>query len=263
MRFEMDKILLDQILFYMENQEGDFFLDTKEKQVIDILNNDLEEEFDLESGRFISLPRWLPNDGYRLMEKFSASLKNPVARHDLAQALNRNKGVFRAFRNALEQYHEIEKMWFSYKDAEMKKAVYLWYNAQREEWGLAPVGNEPDDTSSLVLEDFVIKEAEVSGQGLDDNLISYSAENAGGEHAGIIKGTINNSILRIDMIDIKPEYQGLGLGKTLLSKVVEIADKKNLEITIDIPVDTDFFSRSLYLENFKLVSQRFKRHAQK
>jgi len=264
MRFEMDNILLDQILFYMENQDSDFFLDTQERKIIDILNynleNDLEEEINKNKERFITLPRWLPNDGYRLMEKFSANLKNPVARHELAQALNRNKGVFRAFRNVLAQYPEIEKMWFSYKDTEMKKHVYLWYNALREEWGLSPLGNEPEDTASLVLEDFFIKETEESGI---DSYLEFIAESVSGESAGTIKGTIKDSVLNIDIINIKPEYQGLGLGKTLLSKIIEIAEERNLDITTDLPASFEFFSRSLYLENFKPVSQKFIRQIQK
>jgi len=262
MRFELDNVLIDQILFYMENQEGDFLLDTVERKVIDILNGDLaDKETDFnDDERFIPLPRWLPNDGYRLMEKFSANVKNPVIRHELAQALNRNKGVFRAFRNVLEQYAETEKMWFNYKDSEMKKIVILWYNALREEWGLSPVGFEPEDTSSLVLEDFFVKETEESGK---DSMFVYVAESVNGEIAGSIKGKIDGSVLQIDEINVKSEYRGLGLGKILLSKAAETADKKELDIMTELPCDADFFSRTLYLENFKPVSQKFIRHAQK
>jgi len=261
MRFEMDNILLDQILFYMENQDSDFFLDTQERKIIDILNNeaefDLEKEMEKNKERFITLPRWLPTDGYRLMEKFSANLKNLVARHELAQALNRNKGVFRAFRNTLEQYPEIEKMWYSYKDTEMKKIILLWYNALREEWGLSPIGSEPEDTSSLVLEDFFIKETEESGT---DSCLAFIAESVNGETAGLIKGEIIDSVFHINIINVKPEYQGLGLGKTLLSKIIEEADKRKLEIMAEVPFEVEFFTRSLYLENFKPVSQKFIRH---
>ncbi|MDR2730070.1 MAG: GNAT family N-acetyltransferase, partial [Treponema sp.] len=59
-----------------------------------------------------ALPQWGPKDGYRLMEKFTAGLNNPVARQELTAALNKNKGVFRAFRDVLEQYPEVEKIWF-------------------------------------------------------------------------------------------------------------------------------------------------------
>jgi len=258
MRFELDDILLDQILFSMENQDGDFILDTRESVVIDVYSETHEIEED--ADRYITLPEWTPGDGYRLMEKFSANVKNPVIRHELAGALNRNKGVFRAFRNILEQYPETEKLWFNYKDSEMKKAVTLWYNALREEWGLAPIGTEPEDTSSLVLEDFYIKETEESGI---NSCLAFIAENVNGEIAGTITGKIDNSILHINAIEVKAEFQGLGIGKTLLSKIIEEADKKELGVKIDLPSEFEYFSRSLFLENFKPVSQSFLRCAKK
>jgi len=158
MRFELDKTLTGEILFYMENQEGEFLIDAVKGQVIDINNNDYEEEMDFnDEQRFFPLPEWSPNDGYRLMEHFTTSLKNPIVRHELNLALNSKKSVFRHFKNAIEQYPEIEKMWFAYKEREMKDEVLSWYNALREEWGLEPIGSEPEDTSSLVLEDFVFR----------------------------------------------------------------------------------------------------------
>ncbi|MDR0504094.1 MAG: GNAT family N-acetyltransferase [Treponema sp.] len=251
MRFELDKVLIDDIIFFMENQDGEFLIDIQEGQVIDINNNETEEEPDYNDGRFIPLPGWSSQDGFRLMEHFTAGLKNPVARHDLSVALTRSKGVFRAFKNVLESYPEIEKMWFIYKDKEMKNEVISWYNSLREEWGLEPIGMEPDDTSSLVLEDFSFREG--------DDELGYPSFIAGinGESAGSVSATINNQIMHIDHLEVKSEYRGMGLGKTLLSKLIEIADEKNLDMTIDVPVDAEFFSRSLLLENFVPCMQRF------
>ena len=152
MRFELDNILTDEILFHMENQDGEFLLDTHEGKIIDKNDNEVDGEC------FIALPEWSSSDGYRIMEKFTAGLKNPIARQELSSALNRNKGVFRSFKDTLEQYPEIEKLWFRFKEREMKNIVVNWYNALREEWGLEPIGAEPEDTSSLVLEDFVLRE---------------------------------------------------------------------------------------------------------
>jgi len=262
MRFELDNVLIDQILFSMENQDGEFLLDTREGIVIDANTetHDIDEEKKgNDTDRYVSLPEWTPGDGYRLMEKFSANVKNPVIRHELAQALNKNKGVFRSFRNVLEQYPETEKLWFNYKDSEMKKVVTLWYNALREEWGLAPVGIEPeDDTLSLVLEDFYIKETEESGI---NSCLAFIAENAKGEIAGTITGKIDNSILFIDAIDVKTDFQGLGIGKTLLSKMIEEADKKGFDVKINLPLKYEYFSRTLFLENFRPISQEFIRKA--
>jgi len=252
MKFELDDTLTDDIIFHMENQDSEFLLDTQEGLVIDVNYNEFMEEPDYDDcERYIPLPQWEPKDGYRLMEKFTASLKNPAARQELADALNRSKGVFRAFRDVLEQYPDIEKMWFRFKGQKMKNEVTSWYNALREEWGLEPIGIEPEDTTSLVLEDFIIREG--------DNDFCFIAESADGETAGSINAAVSGSILHISSFEVKNEYRSMGIGKTLLSKVAEKADKKNLDISIDLPAETGYFSRALLLENFKPVMQRFVR----
>jgi len=287
MRFELDNTLTDEILFYMENKDGNFLLDTKEAVVVDIHNNDYDEEPDFnDDKRFISLPAWTSNDGYRLMERFAAKLKNPIVRQELSDALNRNRGVFRSFRDVLEQYPETEKMWFSFKQQKMKDEVIAWYNSMREEWGLEPVGVEPEDNTSLVLEDFILREGKVSDFENADSLhksctkeredktlcglyermnpfvfpgdICITAENPSGDFCGFISAVKDSGThLRICQLEVQSEYRGIGLGKTLLSKFIEKAENLKLTITIDLPKDSDFFSRTLYLENFKPFTQRF------
>jgi len=248
-RFELDNTLTNEILFYMENKNGEFLFDTEECQIINAVNNDIADD-----DRFISLPGWSTNDGYRLMEKFTFNLKNPVVRAELTTALNGNKSVFRAFKNILEQYPEIEKTWFRFKEQKMKDEVISWHNCLREEWGLKPIGGEPEDIISLVLEDFVFHQ---------EDSFSFSAETANGEAAGKINSVLDNGVLFVRSLEVKPEYRGLGLGKTLLSKFLEKADEKKLDVTIDVPTQTDFFSRSLLLENFKPCMQRFIREKNK
>ena len=251
MQFELNSVLIDEIIFYMENQDGDFILDSHKLRIIDILNGDSDEDTDFDDNeRFISIPKWEPKDGYRLMEKFAAGLKNPVLRHELGEALNRNKGVFRAFRNVLSQYPEAEKMWQNCKEQKMKGDVIAWYNALREEWGLLPIGSEPEDNSSLVLEDFLFK---------DEGEFFIKAYSANGEEAGGIRAEKTDSNLHIFKMEVKPEYRGLGIGKALIAKLLKNADDQKLNVTIDLPAETDFFTRSLLLENFKLFSQRFLR----
>ncbi|MCL2411393.1 MAG: UPF0158 family protein, partial [Treponema sp.] len=178
MNFELDKILLDDILFHMENQEGEFLFDAQERQIFDISNHQYDKDIDFGEDRFINIPSWDSGDGFRLMEKFISGLKNPVLREELAAALGRNKGVFRAFRDVLNQYPETEKQWYRFKDQEMKNEVLQWYNALREEWGLQPIGFEPEDNSCLVLEDFVVKEKTINKE---LNTFAFIAENAEGE----------------------------------------------------------------------------------
>ena len=158
MQFELTEALIDDILFSMEDQIGEFYLDTVEGVVCggiegcDFLEND---KGDGDSGhRYISLPEWDSADGFRLMERFAAGFRNPLIRNELSSALNRGKGVFRAFKDTLARYPEAEKLWFSFKDREMKREIIRWYNGLREEWGLEKIGMEPEETGDLVLEDF-------------------------------------------------------------------------------------------------------------
>ena len=156
MSFELTEALIDDILFSMEDQEGEFFLDTVEGVVCGGLeaNDRFDDKAEAESGRYISLPEWDSSSGFRLMERFSVTLRNPFIREELGAALGRGRGVFRAFKDTLSRHPEAEKLWFAYKEREMKREIINWYNGLREEWGLEKIGMEPEETGDLVLEDF-------------------------------------------------------------------------------------------------------------
>jgi ribosomal protein S18 acetylase RimI-like enzyme len=160
MQFELTEALIDDILFAMEDQMGEFMLDTVEGVVAggvdgpDFFDEDLDDD-DGEGGeRYIDLPEWDSADGFRLMERFAAGFRNPIVRDELSSALSLGRGVFRAFKDTLGRHPEAEKLWFAYKDKEMKREIIRWYNALREEWGIEKIGMEPEDTDDLVLEDF-------------------------------------------------------------------------------------------------------------
>ena len=162
MQFELTEALIDDILFSMEDQEGVFYLDTLDGVVIG--GNDSPDFFSdeddnaetgrLNDGRYIDLPEWDSASGFRLMERFVASFRNPLIREELSSALGHGKGVFRAFKDTLSRHPEAEKLWFSFKEKEMKREIIGWYNGLREEWGLEKIGMEPEETADLVLEDF-------------------------------------------------------------------------------------------------------------
>ena len=253
MKFELDDTLIDDIIFQMENQGGYFMLDTQEGQVVsaDFYDGDDAPDFD-DNERFIDIPDWSSNDGFRLMEKFANTCKSPIIRQELSKALNRHKGVFRAFRDVLEQYPETEKQWYVFKDREMKKEVIDWYNGLREEWGLEPIGEEPEDNSALVLEDFVIKQ-----EPCPESEICFVAKSAASadETAGCICAVKDETGLRINKLEVNEKFRGMGLGKTLLSKLIEKIDGKTIKI--DLPAESEFFARALHLEGFRPLSQKF------
>ncbi|MDR0589271.1 MAG: GNAT family N-acetyltransferase [Spirochaetaceae bacterium] len=292
MQFELSKALEDDILFSMEDQNQDFLVDTHNGVIIN--REEIDENYVDQENRFISLPIWDSSDGYRLMERFAASFKNPIVRERLTDALNRGKGVFRAFKNVLGLYPESERLWFTFKERAMKKTILKWYNALREEWGLDRIGVEPEETDDLVLEDFKFRGAgpedlrpatdlhrrcledyrdyaekngltgtlEVSFAGPGPRTfpgdLSLVAETGSGDFAAYVSSIRQGSVLYITALEVNPEYRGLGLGETLLSRLVTMVDSNAIStVLVDIPGDSEGFARVLLRENFKPYVYRY------
>lgn len=152
--------LVDQIIFGMENQEHSYFLDLDSLEIISDSEIDLEHGQEEKNGDLVPIPDWESVDGYNLMEGFVAGLKNPLAREQLRRILQSGRGVFRQFKNALKELPEVEKLWFAYKDREMKRHVLEWFNSVRESRGLEALKAEIPETEDLVLSDFEIHEVE-------------------------------------------------------------------------------------------------------
>jgi GNAT superfamily N-acetyltransferase len=282
MQFELNQALIDEILFFMEDQNGEFLLDTREGIVISTDDEGFDGDAD---DRYIGLPDWGPSKGFRLMERFTAGLHNALAREELSAALNRGRGVFRAFKDTLTRYPEIEKLWFDYKDREMKSEVISWYNALRETWGLELIGEEPEDIAGLALEDFRFREGTAQdsdpaqelhracmgennskhgdifagmGEWVFPGDIGVVAETAGEEFAGYASAVRSGEILRICAVEVQAEYRGLGLGKALIARVLEQADREKIpRVIIDLPAGQEHFSRALLREDFKPSVQRY------
>jgi GNAT superfamily N-acetyltransferase len=279
MRFELTDALIDDLLFTMENQEGIFFLDTQEGMVI---SEDDEKDAAIDEERFIGIPEWDSSDGYHLMEQFAAGFKNPVIRQKLTAALDRGKGVFRAFKDVLTHHPEAEQLWYSCKEHAMKKVILRWYNALRAEWGLEGIGAEPEETEDLVREDFrfreplpadaaaaaelhqlCLEESPAKGTGvpwLFPGSLSLVAETGKGDFAAYINADPQDQALAITALEVRPEYRGLGIGEILLTRLLEKAEAAQIsEILIDIPQRFDGFSRVLLRESFAPYAIRYSR----
>ena len=157
--FELDEAVIDEIIFAMENQDSDAMVHIETGAVI-MYSEAADEPQELLEGNpelLVPIPEWTSADGFRLMEAFAGGIGDPVARIELLGMLSRGRGVFRAFKNTLEQYPEIERRWFEYKHAAMGRRVTEWYDELREASGLARLGPEPEDDTDLILGDFNIR----------------------------------------------------------------------------------------------------------
>ena len=300
MLFDLTEALINQILFSMEDQEGDHVLDLRHGIVVDPDTgeafDDEEESAEEEEERFISIPEWSSADGFRLMERFAAGLRNPIVREELTAALDRGRGVFRAFKDVLSNRPEVERLWFSFKEKEMRRVILEWYNALREEWGLERVGDEPEETTDLVLEDFRFrpsrKEDEpiqrdlhelclseaYAGDGVESSEALLAAinpalrnpwdfplvgemvvETARGDFAGFALILRDGVVLKLGALDIRAEYRGLGVGEELLVRLLDSLDESDARsLTIDLPIAAEPFSRVLIREGFRVFETRYR-----
>ncbi len=96
------------------------------------------------------------------MESFISGLHNPIYRQQLLDAIASGRKVFRNFKNSLKRNAVLERKWFLYKERELKRIIYEWYNTNREIQGLKKIQIPAAETEDLVLSDFVFT-------GLDNN----------------------------------------------------------------------------------------------
>lgn len=286
MEFELTPEILDEITFAMEDQSSAFFFDAVEGRC---RAADGSEEF-AEQGRFFPVPEWDSVNGFRLMERFVARLRNPVAREELRGALASGHGVFRSFKNILKGYPELERKWHRMKDEEMRRIVYDWYNTYRDAWGFERVGPEPEDTTEIVESDFSFRtydeedlsaieelmdtvqdeEAEAlppdlfaavleldaaSRESLTGEETIIASESADGELAGaaVSRPIPQDSLLAAQLlfIGVYPEFRGLGLGKELLERTVETWTSRGCRwLLLNAPVVPPEFAQSLLRSGF-------------
>jgi predicted N-acetyltransferase YhbS len=262
MEFALTPETADEIIFAMEDQSGPFMYDSAECRCVPSaecvpVKNPLYDEDD---ERYYAIPLWDSISGFRMMERFSAQLRNPFVREDLRAALANGQGVFRNFKNILKNHPEAEKLWFQYKEREMRHIVREWYNSLRDFWGLERIGAEPEETDEIVEQDFTFRPA-VRGDAesidcllfdADSELAStvkidlldamrdlwarirgndpakeciLVAESAEGEIVGcsISSPIPSESLLsvQLSLIVVFPEFRGLGIGKELLARTVK------------------------------------------
>jgi GNAT superfamily N-acetyltransferase len=260
MEFELTPELSGEIIFAMEDQTGHFLFDSSELRCVSAPERK-DQKSDEDDDRYYAIPGWDSISGFRIMDRFVSQLRNPVVREELRTALSAGHGVFRNFKDILRSHAEIERLWYSFKDREMRNIVLEWYNTLRDFWGLERIGSEPEETDEIVSHDFSFREsnpndevaldvlltsledeiAESLAPGLADAIgelcerISDPDDGAGecaivadspeGELVGAAFSVPipEDSFLsaQITMIGVFPEYRGLGIGKELLAKTVE------------------------------------------
>lgn len=163
MTFSLTDSLKDKILFAMEDQNSVYCVDAEngELKILSSENFSREElngddEIDIDEENYYSIPSWDSDDGFEIMENFTAGLHNPNAYKELRRCLANRRGVFRNFKSILKSYPEVEQKWYAFKDRTMHARITEWYNVLCESWGLEGLEENPEsfDTEYLVQDDF-------------------------------------------------------------------------------------------------------------
>ena len=146
--------LMDQIIFAMEDQHCVSYLDLKENMVV----SEDEKEEDEDEDRYLSLPLWNSAKGFLLMEKFAQRVRNPYYQEKLIKMLQSGHGVFRGFKDILNEQQALLQQWYGFKEHEMEKTVTAWYRNEQGSLALEPLEEDKSDEGlgDLLLEDFSI-----------------------------------------------------------------------------------------------------------
>ncbi len=265
--FPLTPELLEQIIYGMENQKDRLVLDPGQRVLLS------EQAARAEDREFLALPDWKPADGFQLMERFTSSLNNPLFRERLGRILHGGQGVFRHFKNALKERPDIERLWYAFKEREMRRRVVEWYGGLVDAASLEALGEEPEILDHLVLADMSLREAGPEGPEAVEKLRALwrtespdfagghtvvdpaspkriiLAETPGGETAGALvlrteEGTA--PLVAVEFLYVREEYRGLGLAREFLDRSRTVARESGArELRITIPADSSFLERNL------------------
>jgi len=149
MDFPLTPEMIEQVIFAMEDQQHEYYIHRSSGELLradEIGDTEIDRD---EADLWAAIPDWQPVHGFLLMERFVARLRNPLLRNQLKEALASGRGVFRKFKDILRGSREVERLWFTYKECELKKTVWNWYNEQRELAGLERLEEQPGEQESL------------------------------------------------------------------------------------------------------------------
>ena len=283
-----------QLIFCMEDQANTYLVDLEEGTVVqsDHLPRGVVDE---QPDRFTSIPDWQPADGFRIMEKFVSTLRNPVFSARLRESLALGKGVFRRFKNVLKEEPAIERLWYYFKEKEMKQEVYRWYEELSEAVRMEQQGEEPEEeTEELILSDFIVTddaakfpqklreiseellEAEFSQleppvgelfieeyrdiwREIDESWIRVFLESPAGDLAGCIAAeAVSPAVYEVKLVYVYPRFRGLGVFSLLTEELCGRAYKAGaIHLLMRISGKAALLAGPLEKRSFSAVEQRF------
>ncbi len=225
----LDKKLIKDVIFSMDNQNSKGYLDLYSSEVIEV--NNIGDEIQVNSSsneghfetikisdrkeRFLAVPVWGPLEGFKMREDFVNYLKNPLYKEKLDKVLHTGRGVFKKFKEVLHTSPLIERQWYNYKKEYMQRVVIKWYEYNK---GLVKLEELPLDIEELpddlLIEDFMYvfynndeKKTEI------DNLTQNLMKDLNLVEAFLIKKNINGEKSALHLCVLTPDEKLVGFIK--------------------------------------------------
>lgn len=133
----MLKIKFSDLLTAFENHNKNIthYLDLKTGQVLFTADENLIEDVDNDTiyrvkknpENFFKISMISPHDGFKIMENFTASIKDQDVRDVLSSELYRPK-PFKSFKAVLIKYDDLYKEYSDYKNTQIKNVIIKWLN---------------------------------------------------------------------------------------------------------------------------------------
>ena len=126
---------------YLDIKTGDiltifenFYDEDEEKQVID--------QIEKNPSRYILIEPIGSREGFRIMERFVATLPEGEDRNLLTKALSWKK-PFSNFKNALSDMPDLREKWFDFHDRQLRRLALEWLELNDIVAELVPYGEKP------------------------------------------------------------------------------------------------------------------------
>lgn len=121
----------DTYIYFLDMETGECVMFADEL-VTGIDNEELEDEIDNNSERFLRLPTKFEINEYHIMERFICSLDDVKKAEELGIVIC-GKGAFRRFKDAIYNM-EIEQQWYVYQANIYKKIAIEWCRDNQVEY---------------------------------------------------------------------------------------------------------------------------------
>ena len=145
------EIQWDALKAAFENHSGGAksLLDCNTGEVLD-LKGDANASFDTQT-RFLSIVPVPSRTQYQMMETFIASVSTTGLKSLLLETIV-GKGAFRRFKDALSQFPEERKRWFTFRDALLHQYILDWLTENNVQYATPPPWNLELPTASTSID---------------------------------------------------------------------------------------------------------------